>query len=384
MHILISPNAFKDSLRADEVAHAIQKGLLQSNLVCTCECFPIGDGGDGTATLLVEKCGGNFVNTRVRDALGRKINASYGLIDDGKTAIVEMANATGIRLLQQEELKPLSATSFGTGEQMKAALESGVNKIIIGMGGSATVDGGVGILKALGVRFLDEEGDELLILPEDLVNLTTIDVSGLDERILNCEVVVLCDVENPLLGKEGAAAVFGPQKGASADDIEKLNKSLLNLSKVVLKTTNIDISELKHGGTAGGAAAGLYALLNAQLVNGIDYFLEFTNFSASLEKADLLITGEGSIDEQTLQGKGPFGVAYQAKLKSLPVIALAGNVPLTEKTELTQYFDALIPITHHPMQLSDALPFTEKNLIRTATMIGNILALRHPSMPSNV
>ena len=384
MHILISPNAFKDSLRADEVAHAIQKGLLQSNLVCTCECFPIGDGGDGTATLLVEKCGGKFVNTRVRDALGRKINASYGLIDDGETAIVEMANATGIRLLQQEELKPLSATSFGTGEQMKAALESGVNKIIIGMGGSATVDGGVGILKALGVRFLDEEGDELLILPEDLVNLTTIDVSGLDERILNCEVIVLCDVENPLLGKEGAAAVFGPQKGASADDIEKLNKSLSNLSKIVLKTTNIDISELKHGGTAGGAAAGLYALLNAQLVNGIDYFLEFTNFSTSLEKADLLITGEGSIDEQTLQGKGPFGVAYQAKLKSLPVIAFAGNVPLTEKTEINQYFDALIPITHQPMQLSDALPFTEENLIRTATMIGNILTLRHPSMPSNV
>jgi glycerate kinase len=376
MHILISPNAFKDSLKADEVAQAIKKGFLKSNLVCTCECFPIGDGGDGTASLLIERCNGTFVNTRVRDALGRKINTTYGLIDDGKTAVIEMANATGIRLLQQEELKPLSATSFGTGEQIKLALGKGVNKIIIGMGGSATVDGGVGILKALGVRFLDEEGDELLILPEDLVNLTSIDVSGLDERVLNCEVVVLCDVENPLLGKQGAAAVFGPQKGASSDDIEKLNKSLLKLSKIILKATGKDISQLKHGGSAGGAAAGLYALLNAQLVNGIDYFLDFTSFNASLENADLLITGEGSIDEQTLQGKGPFGVAYRAKLKSLPVIAFAGNVPLTETSKLNPYFDALIPITHRPISLREALPSTEANIIRTARMTGNLLALR--------
>lgn len=377
MNILIAPNAFKDSLQAGAVAQAIKKGFTQSKLICTCECFPIGDGGDGTADLLIEKCNGTFVNTTVRDALGRKISTTYGLIDKGDTAIIEMANATGIRLLQQEELKPLSATSYGTGEQIKLALDKGVNKIIIGMGGSATVDGGVGILKALGVRFLDEEGHELLILPEDLVNLASIDLSGLDKRILNCELVVLCDVENPLLGKEGAAAVFGPQKGASIDDIEKLNKSLSKLSKIILKTTKKDISQIKFGGTAGGAAAGLYALLNAQLVKGIDYFLEFTDFNTALEKTDLLITGEGSIDEQTLQGKGPFGVAYMAKLKSLPTIAFAGNVPLTEKHTLNQYFDALIPITNQPMELNNALPMTEENLIRTATMTGNLLALSH-------
>lgn len=376
MHILIAPNAFKDSLDASDAAEAIRQGFMQSKLACTCECFPIGDGGDGTADLLIKKSGGTFVSTAVRNALGKKINASFGLINNGKTAVIEMANASGIRLLQTEELKPLSATSYGTGEQIKLALDRGVEKIIIGMGGSATVDGGVGILKALGVRFLDVEGDELLILPEDLVNLASIDLSKLDKRIANCEVVVLCDVDNFLLGVQGAANVFGPQKGASADDVEKLNQSLSRLAKIVLQTTGKEISQLKHGGTAGGAAAGLFAFLDAKLVNGIDYFLHFTDFNASLEKTDLLITGEGSIDDQTLQGKGPFGVASLAKIQSIPVIALAGNVPLSISPELHEYFDGVIPITNTPMELSKAIALTEKNLKRTAEMVGNILFLK--------
>ncbi len=376
MQILIAPNAFKDSLDASDAAEAIRKGFMQSKLACTCECFPIGDGGDGTADLLITKSGGTFVSTAVRDALGKKITASFGLIDNGKTAVIEMANASGIRILQTEELKPLSATSYGTGEQIKLALDRGIEKIIIGMGGSATVDGGVGILKALGVRFLDAEGDELLILPEDLVSLASIDLSNLDKRLLNCEIVVLCDVDNFLLGTQGAANVFGPQKGASADDIEKLNLSLSRYAKIVMQTTGKDISQLKHGGTAGGAAAGLYAILNAELVNGIDYFLNITNFNSSLEKADLLITGEGSIDEQTLQGKGPFGVASLAKLQSIPVIALAGKVPLTSCTELQEYFNAVIPISNTPMGLSQALDLTDKNLKRTAETVGNMLSLK--------
>lgn len=376
MQILIAPNAFKDSLDASDAAEAIRQGFMQSKLACTCECFPIGDGGDGTADLLIKKTGGTLVNTTVRDALGTKIDTYFGLIDNEKTAVIEMANASGIRLLQREELKPLSATSYGTGEQIKLALDRGVEKIIIGMGGSATVDGGVGILKALGVRFLDAEGDELLILPVDLVSLASIDLSKLDKRVLNCEVVVLCDVDNFLLGAQGAANIFGPQKGASEDDIEKLNESLSRFAKIVFQTTRKDISLLKHGGTAGGAAAGLFAFLNAKLVNGIDYFLNLTNFNASLEKADLLITGEGSFDEQTLQGKGPFGVASLAKLQSIPVIALAGNVPLSISTELQYYFDGVIPITNTPMELSQALALTENNLKRTAEMVGNIFFLK--------
>ena len=209
MHILISPNAFKNSLTAEEAAMAISKGLMQSKLDCTCECFPIGDGGDGTAELIIKKYRGEIVQASVHDPSGRKINASFGLIDDGKTAVIEMANASGLRLLQPEELNPLHATSSGTGEQIKMALDKGATKIIIGMGGSATVDGGIGILKALGIRFLDDAGNELSNLPANLIELASVDISKLDERILKSELIVLCDVDNILLGEKGAAAMFG-------------------------------------------------------------------------------------------------------------------------------------------------------------------------------
>jgi len=238
------------------------------------------------------------------------------------------------------------------------------------------VDGACGILKALGIRFLDKKGEELASLPENLIDLDSIDLSLLDKRILNCEVIVLCDVDNLLLGNEGTAAIFGPQKGASKEDVKKLDKALSKLSEVTLKQTGKNMASIKHGGTAGGAAAGLYAFLNAKLVNGIDYFLELTNFSSSLEKADLVITGEGSIDEQTLQGKGPFGVAHRAKLKDLPVIAFAGKAPLEVNSDLQKYFDVISAIGNEPADLATALKYTAANLTRTAENLGNLLALK--------
>ncbi|HLL41995.1 MAG TPA: glycerate kinase, partial [Segetibacter sp.] len=375
MHILIAPNAFKHSLNAEDAASAIMEGLVLSKLDCTCECFPIGDGGDGTGELIIKKCEGELVNAAVHDPLGRKINASFGLIDEGKTAVLEMADASGIRLLQPDELNPLLATSYGTGEQIKVALDKGAKKIILGMGGSATVDGGCGILKALGIRFLNANSQDLQGLPGSLTELTSIDFSRLDERILDSEVIVLCDVDNLLLGEQGSAAIFGPQKGASVDDVKKLDAALKRLAEVALQQTGKDMSSIKYGGTAGGAAAGLYAFLNAKLVNGIDYFLELTGFDTALAKTDLVITGEGSIDEQTLQGKGPFGVAYRAKLKGLPVIGLAGKVPIQRNNNLQKYFDVLMPIGHQPFDLATALEFTEGNLIRTSTELGNLLAI---------
>lgn len=375
MHILIAPNAFKHSLTADAAASAIMEGFMQSSLNCTCECFPIGDGGDGTGELIIKKCGGELVNAEVHDPLGRKITASFGLIDDGKTAVIEMADASGIRLLQPGELKPLKATSFGTGEQIKIALDKGAKKIIIGMGGSATVDGGSGILKALGICFIDITGKELNDLPADLTDLAAVDVSKLDKRIKEAEVIVLCDVDNLLLGEHGSAAIFGPQKGASIEDVRQLDTALAKLAAVALQETGRDMSAVKYGGTAGGAAAGLYAFLNARLVNGIDHFLQLTGFNDALEKTDLVITGEGSIDEQTLQGKGPFGVAYQAKLKRLPVIGLAGKVPLESNSNLKEYFDVLLPIGHQPSDLQTALASTANNLTRTSFGLGNLLAI---------
>ncbi|MBA3674389.1 MAG: glycerate kinase [Chitinophagaceae bacterium] len=374
MHILIAPNAFKNSLSAADAAKAIKQGLQKSKLHCTCECFPIADGGDGTAQLIIKKCEGKIITEVVQDPLGRKIKASFGLIDNCKTAIIEMADASGLRLLKHDELNPLQASSYGTGELMKLALDKGVTKIIIAMGGSATVDAGCGILSALGVKFLNKE-EQKLLTPESLIQLHKIDVTGIDKRILNCEIVVLCDVDNKLLGDNGAAAVFGPQKGATPKGVKKLEASLTKLTEVAFKQTGKDMAAIKYGGAAGGAAGGLSTFLNAKLVNGIEYFLELTTFEEALKRSDIVITGEGSIDEQTLQGKGPYGVAVKAKKRGIPVIAISGKIPLEPGDKLKKYFDILLPIGNEPADIKTALLSAKNNLKRTSTEIGNLLAL---------
>jgi glycerate kinase len=373
MHILIAPNAFKNSLNAQEVAIAIQKGLNLSSQHITSTCFPIADGGDGTAGLIIEKCNGKRVEVMVQDPLGRKISSSFGLVDEGKTAVIEMAEASGLKLLKNTELNPVKASSFGTGELMKAALDNGVTKIMIAMGGSATVDGGCGILSALGFTFLDVNDNILTAIPESLTAIHRIDNSNADQRLTGCEIVVLCDVDNSLLGPNGAAAVFGPQKGADAAAVNKLDHFLTRLTKIADQQFQKSMDTLKYGGTAGGAAAGLHVFLNATLTNGIDYFLNLTGFDAALKEADVLITGEGSIDLQTLQGKGPFGVASRAHTHNIPVIGLAGKIPAEPEAELIKYFNVLLAIGNEPADLPAALKNTEKNLIRTAASIGRLL-----------
>jgi glycerate kinase len=375
MHILIAPNAFKNSLSAYDAAQAIQKGIKLSTLKCTTACFPIADGGDGTASLIIQQLQGTIVPVAVHDPLGRLIQTSFGLIENGHTAVIEMADASGLRLLKHDELNPLSATSYGTGEMIKMALDVGVNKVIIAMGGSATVDGGTGILKALGARFLNAAGHELINLPASLTDLAQIDISNMDKRLPDCEIIVLCDVDNMLLGSRGAAAVFGPQKGADAVAVEKLEAGLSRFNDITLQETGEDISTIKYGGTAGGASAGVYAYLNARLVNGIDNFMELTGFNEALNRSTLVITGEGSIDEQTLQGKGPFGVANLAKLKGIPVIGLAGKVPAEPNEQLSQYFDVLLAIGNEPSDISTALNRTRQNLIRVSKGIADMLLI---------
>ncbi len=376
MHVLIAPNAFKNSLDATAAAEAIQKGLLQSKLKCVCECFPIGDGGDGTAALLIQRCRGTVVSVDAHDPLGRNIQTTIGLIENGRTAVIEMADASGLRLLRPEEFNPLRATTFGAGELIKSALDRGVSGIILGIGGSATIDGGTGILQALGVKFLDAHGKSLIRLPEDLVALESIDFSGLDKRISHCPLTVLCDVENPLLGENGAARVFGPQKGATAATMEKLEAALAKLREVMFRQTGREMTAVKHGGAAGGVAAGLHCFLNAKLVNGIEYFLDVTGFDDALRIADLIITGEGSLDEQTLRGKGPFGVALRGKLRNVPVIGLAGRLPLKPVAQLQQYFLELLTIGPPDAELNKALLNTAIDLQRTAMDLGNRLAAK--------
>ncbi len=371
MHILIAPNAFKNSLDAPEVAEAIAEGLNSSRLTCTTELFPIADGGDGTGNLILEHCRGIRVQQQVSNPLGRKINASFGLIENERSAVIEMADASGLRLLAPDERNPLITSSFGTGELIRAALDNGARIIILAMGGSATVDGGCGMLGALGMRFFAASGKELKPIPAQLGELFKVDTSGLDERLFDTEIIILCDVANHLLGPQGAAAVFGPQKGATPEAVKSLDQFLELFVNVTRVHTGRNMDHIKFGGAAGGASAGLYAWLGAKLVNGIDYFLTLTNFDEALNRADLVITGEGAIDHQTLQGKGPFGVAIRAKEKGIPVIGLAGRIETDE--ELGQYFNELICINPEHFDTAEALKQTQKNLITTSKSIGDNL-----------
>ena len=372
MHILIAPNAFKNSLSADAAAAAIQRGLTRSALNATSECFPVGDGGDGTGDLLVNQLHGQRIPAAAHDPLGRPIETYFGLIPPS-TAIIEMAAASGLRLLALSELNPLRANTAGTGDLILAALDHRTSRIIIAMGGSATVDGATGILRALGARFLNGNGHPLTDLPAGLSGLASIDFLNLDPRLSAVEVIVLCDVANPLTGPRGAAAFFGPQKGASPADVLRLEAGLQRLAEVIVRQTGIDVAAIPRTGTAGGAAAGLYGLLQARLVSGIDYFLEITGFREALDRSTCVITGEGSMDEQTLQGKAPFGVAARAKAKGVPVIALTGQLPAD--TELLKpWFDELISINPPGASLAQSLADTAANLEESALEWANRFA----------
>lgn len=371
MHILIAPNSFKNSLPANDAANAILQGLEQSRLGFTGECFPVGDGGDGTGDLLMRKLDAVKIEVMAHDPLGRERPASFGLGVNAPTAIIEMASASGLRLLDEQELDPLHATSRGTGELIREALDRNARHILLGIGGSATVDGGMGILTALGIRFTDIQG-RAIATAVGLTGLAAIDTSGLDPRLKDTRLTILCDVENPPLGPTGSAAVFGPQKGATPEDVILLESALQRFCAIVRATTGKDISRLPSGGAAGAAAAGLYALLGARLERGIDYFLQVTDFDEALRRSDLVITGEGSIDEQTLRGKAPFGVAVRAKARGIPVIALTGRIP-DDTTPLRPFFDEIISINPPGMPLSEALASAALHLTATARELGSRL-----------
>jgi glycerate 2-kinase len=377
MHVLIAPNAFKNSLSAAAAAEAIRTGLEMSSLPCTITCFPIADGGDGTAALLLEKLQGTKYRASVHDPLGRIKDASFGMIRLPKgqsAAVIEMAEASGLRLLKPRELNPIITSSVGTGELMMAALNRGARDLLLTVGGSATADGGAGILHALGVRFFDLGGTSLLPNPGSLLRLRDLTLRDLDRRVATSRITVLCDVDNPLLGPQGAAAVYGPQKGANKEDVILLEGFLSTMRVTALRITGRDMASVPYGGAAGGTAAGLWAMLGAQLVNGADYFLELTGFDEALKNADLVITGEGSLDAQTLHGKGPFAVASRARSHLKPVAAFAGSIEEGALPELGRYFDTIVNINSEPMKLEQALAAAEQNLIRAAKDWGDQIA----------
>lgn len=375
MNIVIAPNAFKGSLSAEEAANCIAKGVRQSNLTCRMDLIPIGDGGDGTAALIAKKWNACSITVKVRDPLGRIIQSSFKWVAKEKSAIIEMSDASGLKLLKQNELNPMKANTRGTGDLVNAALKMNAKKIILAVGGSATIDGGTGLLKELGIRFLNGSCSEITELPGGLIELKSIDIHRLDPRLKTCEIIILCDVTNTLLGNKGAAEIFGPQKGAGKKEVSLLEKCMQRFNQVTKKSLGINMSSLVYGGASGGVAAGLSAYVNAKLVSGIEYFLDAVNFDEALENADLVITAEGSLDEQTLEGKGPFGVAVKAKKKRVPVIALAGEVPLKIEKKMHDYFQGIFSINHAPSTLEDAIKNTSADLTRISCELCNLLAL---------
>ena len=378
MKILIATGAFKHSLSAKHVAEAVRSGFIKSGLSANYHLLPIADGGNGTLDAFLAN-GGERITIDVHDPLMRPIQADYGLIDDRKTAVIEMATASGIELLTNDELNPLVASTYGTGELMRDALKRGATKFIVGMGGSATVDGGMGCLRALGVQLLDNTGTEISHGGGGLADIAAVDTNNLDPRWHHVEIVIASDVENPTLGEKGAARIFGPQKGADPAMVEVLEKNLAHCFTTIYEQTGNDVRDLEGGGAAGAFSAGLMAFLNCKIVSGIDLVLAHNHFVEQLADANLVITGEGQMDSQTIDGKGPIGVARLAEEYGVPTIALVGGLNVDDKILHEAGIQAVFPVVDKPMSLESALSRAEELVERTALRLGYVLKMQQNS-----
>jgi glycerate kinase len=323
--IVIAPDSFKESLTAKEAADAIKEGLSKALTDCSFEIIPMADGGEGTSEVITQANDGQMNEVEVTGPLGGKVKGKFGYIEKDKLAVIEVAEACGLHLVQREERNPEITTTYGVGELIKAALDKGAENIIIGLGGSATNDGGFGMLQALGVSGKDINNYEIKFGGAALTKLNSIDFENLDERIKNCNIRVACDVENPLVGDFGATKTFGCQKGASLGQLDILEKSLTHYGNLVKEATGIDVNNINKAGAAGGLGAA-FMMLNAKLEKGIDMVLECTHFEEKAKDADYIFTGEGSIDAQTKFGKTISGIAKVAKKYNIPLIALGGRV----------------------------------------------------------
>ena len=366
MKIVIAPDSFKGSLTALEVAESIEKGIKNVDESIETLIVPMADGGEGTVQSLIDASGGKIIELIVNDPLFRKINSFYGIMGDGVTAVIEMAAASGLPLLKTEERNPLLTTTYGTGELVKDALNRGCRSFIIGLGGSATNDGGCGMAQALGVQFFDKNGVLLTMTGGELSKIASIDFSGIDERIKTTTFLAACDVENPLCGATGASEIYGRQKGATEEDIITLDNGLNHFAELVDYHLKLGVKDIPGAGAAGGLGAGVMIFLNASLQSGIDIVTKTTNLADKMLGADLVITGEGRIDYQTAFGKTPFGVAQLAKEKNIPLMALAGSLGEGYQTLYDKGFDGIFSIIDKPMGLQDAMDNASKLLENAA------------------
>ena len=355
MKVVIAPDSYKGCLSALEVAKAMERGVLSVFPSAEVRKIPIADGGEGTVAALVTATNGQLRQTEVTDPLGNKIIAHWGVLGDGRTAVIEMAAASGLPLVPKEKRDPRVTTTYGTGELIKAALAEGLAKIIIGIGGSATNDGGTGMARALGVRFLDAAGQEVAAGGGSLAEICQIDATGLDPRLKNTEIVVACDVDNPLCGTRGASAVFGPQKGATPEMVQQLDAGLAKYASCARQATGRDVAEKAGAGAAGGLGAGLMFFTPAQLKPGVEIVLDAVGFSDIVRDADFVITGEGRTDFQTAFGKAPVGVAKVAKTHGAPVFCISGGLGEGADDVLAQGIDAVMSICDRPLSLEECM-----------------------------
>ena len=380
MRIVVAPDSYKGSLSAVAVAAAMEQGILSVFPHATVVKVPIADGGEGTVEALVTATNGRIIHQEVVGPLGEPHKAYWGLLGDGKTAVIEMAAASGLPLIPKGKRNPRLATTFGTGQLMKAALDQGILNLIIGIGGSATNDGGVGMAQALGAKFYDASGNELPYGGAALAKLASIDLSGVDTRLQAASVLVACDVDNPLCGPRGASAVYGPQKGATPAIVAELDAALKQFAVVAKTATGKDVAELPGAGAAGGLGAGLLFFTNAQLRPGVEIILETTGFADIVKEACLVITGEGNTDFQTAFGKAPVGVAKIAKQFAVPTVCLSGGLGKDHEQVLDHGIDGIMSIVPHPMSLEEcvnsAALLVEAATARLCRLIGIGISLK--------
>ncbi len=374
MKICIAMDSFKECMTALEACNAVKQGfedVYGSELETV--VVPMADGGEGTLQALVDSSNGKILEAEVCNPLFKKVNGKFGLLGDKKTAIIEMAAASGLELLRAKDRNPLITTTFGTGELIKNALDLGVENIILGIGGSATNDGGVGMATALGVKFLDCDGVKIIPCGGDLGKIHSIDCSGIDSRIKNTRFIVACDVTNPLTGEKGASKVFGKQKGATEEMIEVLDNNLKHYANVVKESLSIDVEFVEGAGAAGGLGAGAIAFLNGELKSGVEIVIEFSGLAEKVKDVDLIITGEGRVDFQTQYGKTPVGVALTGKKYDKKVIALAGSIGDGYEAVFEKGIDAVFSITNKVCSLEEALEGGSVNLKDTASNLARVL-----------
>ena len=355
MRVVIAPDSYKGSVSAVGVAAALERGVLRVFPQAEVRKIPIADGGEGTVEALVTATGGEMKQARVRGPLGESVEACWGILGDGQTAVIEMAAASGLPLVPPDRRDPRITTTYGTGELIRAALDAGLRRIIIGIGGSATNDGGTGMAQALGAKFLALDGAELLPGGGALARLATIDLSGLDPRLTETEITVACDVDNPLCGQRGASAVFGPQKGATPAMVAELDAALGHFAGCAQAATGRNVAELAGAGAAGGLGAGLLFFTPAKLRPGVEIVLEAVKFVDVVKEAAFVITGEGRTDFQTAYGKAPVGVAKVAKQFGVPVFCISGGLGDGADDVLAQGIDATMSICSRPLSLEECM-----------------------------